>query len=89
MTDQVTTTRAGSRSSGIRRGEAAAGWIFTAPVIIILGVFLLVPVLMALWVSFSDWSGRGIPPATDARRGYAHHGPGLGWSLTKESGDPL
>jgi multiple sugar transport system permease protein len=53
--------RAGSPGNGIRRGEAAAGWIFTLPVLIILGVFLLVPVLMALWVSFSDWSGRGSP----------------------------
>lgn len=53
--------RARSPRSGIRRGEAAAGWIFTAPIILILGVFLLVPVLMALWVSFSDWSGRGSP----------------------------
>lgn len=47
--------------SGIRRGESAAGWIFVLPVIVILGVFLLVPVVMALWVSFSDWSGRGSP----------------------------
>ena len=46
---------------GIRRGETLAGWIFTSPVLIILGVFLLVPVLMALWVSVSDWSGRGSP----------------------------
>ncbi|GAA5090917.1 sugar ABC transporter permease [Microbacterium yannicii] len=53
--------RARSPRSGIRRGEAAAGWIFTLPVIVILGVFLLVPVLMALWVSVSDWSGRGSP----------------------------
>ena len=53
--------RAGSSHGGIRRGEAAAGRIFTLPVLIILGVFLLVPVLMALWVSFSDWSGRGSP----------------------------
>ncbi|WP_240191223.1 carbohydrate ABC transporter permease [Microbacterium hominis] len=49
------------RSRGIRRGEAGAGWLFVSPVILILGVFLLVPVLMALWVSFSDWSGRGSP----------------------------
>ncbi|WP_061782107.1 carbohydrate ABC transporter permease [Microbacterium hominis] len=49
------------RSRGIRRGEAGAGWLFVSPVIVILGVFLLVPVLMALWVSFSDWSGRGSP----------------------------
>ena len=52
--------RAGS-PRGIRHGEAVAGWLFTLPVLVILGVFLLVPVLMALWVSFSDWSGRGSP----------------------------
>src|SRR3546814_13888118 len=57
--------RAGSSSRGIRRGETAAGWIFTLPVLIILGVFLLIPVLMALWVSFSDWSGRGRPFSPD------------------------
>jgi multiple sugar transport system permease protein len=49
------------RVGGIRRGEGAAGWLFVLPVIIILGVFLFVPVLMALWVSFSDWTGRGSP----------------------------
>ncbi|SDD39122.1 carbohydrate ABC transporter permease [Glycomyces harbinensis] len=46
-----------------RRGEGTAGWLFTLPVIVILGLFLLVPVLMALWVSFSDWTGRGSPLA--------------------------
>lgn len=60
MTSGVATPRRAG-SSGIRRGEGLAGWIFTAPVIIILGVFLFIPVLMALWVSFSDWSGRGSP----------------------------
>ncbi|HEX5858386.1 MAG TPA: sugar ABC transporter permease [Microbacterium sp.] len=60
MTTQVKApSRAGS--SGIRRGEGLAGWIFTAPVIIILGLFLFIPVLMALWVSLSDWTGRGSP----------------------------
>ncbi|MEN2736213.1 sugar ABC transporter permease [Microbacterium sp. X-17] len=54
-----------SRRSGIRRGEAASGWLFTAPVILLLGVFLVIPVLMALWVSFSDWGGRGSPFASD------------------------
>ncbi len=48
-------------AGGSTRGEAGAGWLFVSPVILILGVFLLVPVLMALWVSFSDWSGRGSP----------------------------
>src|SRR5688572_29712139 len=50
-----------SARKGLRRGETLAGWVFTAPVLVILGVFLLIPVLMALWVSFSDWSGRGSP----------------------------
>jgi multiple sugar transport system permease protein len=53
--------RTGSASRGIRRGEAVAGWLFTLPALIVLGIFLLVPVLMALWVSFSDWGGRGSP----------------------------
>ena len=29
--------------------------------LILLGVFLVIPVLMALWVSLSDWTGRGSP----------------------------
>ncbi|HEV7185540.1 MAG TPA: sugar ABC transporter permease [Leifsonia sp.] len=53
-----------SRRFGIRRGEAVSGWLFTAPIIVLLGVFLVVPVLMALWVSFSDWGGRGSPFAS-------------------------
>jgi multiple sugar transport system permease protein len=35
--------------------------LFTAPVVVILGVFLFVPVVMAAWVSVSDWTGRGSP----------------------------
>ncbi|MFP3466623.1 carbohydrate ABC transporter permease [Leifsonia sp. SIMBA_070] len=61
----ATTSR--SRRTGIRRGEAASGWLFTAPVILLLGVFLVVPVLMALWVSFSDWGGRGSPFSSDVK----------------------
>lgn len=41
--------------------DAAAGWLFTLPIIVILGLFLVVPVLMAAWVSVSDWTGRGSP----------------------------
>lgn len=48
---------------GARSGQALAGWLFTLPVLLIVGLFLLVPVLMALWVSFSDWTGRGSPLA--------------------------
>jgi multiple sugar transport system permease protein len=60
-TPSPTPSSGGSRSRGLHRGEGVAGWLFVSPVIIILGVFLLIPVLMALWVSFSDWSGRGSP----------------------------
>lgn len=45
--------------------DATAGWMFTLPIIIILGVFLVVPVLMAAWVSVSDWTGRGSPFSGD------------------------
>lgn len=61
MSTTSTTARRSGSSRGIRSGEAAAGWLFTAPVIVIIGVFLFVPVLMALWVSVSDWTGRGSP----------------------------
>jgi multiple sugar transport system permease protein len=54
-----------SRRSGTRSGEAVAGWLFTAPVLVILGLFLAVPVAMAAWVSVSDWNGRGSPFSPD------------------------
>jgi multiple sugar transport system permease protein len=49
------------REPGIRGHEAAAGWLFLAPVIVILGLFLILPIAMAAWVSFSDWNGNGSP----------------------------
>src|ERR687889_2028104 len=56
----------GARSGvGIRGRQQAAGWLFVAPVVFILGLFLLVPVLMAAWVSVSDWTGRGSPFSSD------------------------
>lgn len=50
-----------SRRSGIRGNEAAAGWLFVAPVVLILGLFLLLPIGMALWVSLTGWNGQGSP----------------------------
>ena len=51
-----------SRSRGsIHGNRALAGWLFVTPVIIIIGLFMLVPVVMAAWVSMSDWSGIGPP----------------------------
>ncbi|QNN52331.1 carbohydrate ABC transporter permease [Nocardioides mesophilus] len=62
------TTR-GSRPARAGLGNKArqefAGWIFISPVVLLLGLFLLVPVLMAAWVSVSDWSGQGSPLSSD------------------------
>jgi len=53
-----------SRARSIRRGQNLAGWAFVSPTLVALGLFLAVPVLMALWVSFTDWNGRGSPFAS-------------------------
>jgi multiple sugar transport system permease protein len=50
-----------SSDTSIRRGQTLAGWTFVSPTLVVLGLFLAVPVLMALWVSFTDWNGRGSP----------------------------
>jgi multiple sugar transport system permease protein len=49
------------RRGSIHGNRAVAGWLFVAPVIVIVGVFLFVPVIMAAWVSVSDWTGIGPP----------------------------
>ena len=49
------------RRTNIHGREGVAGWLFTAPMIIILGVFLFVPILMALWVSVTNWRGNVDP----------------------------
>jgi multiple sugar transport system permease protein len=48
-------------SKGIRGAEARYGWLFTAPAILIIGVFLVLPIFLALYVSFSNWNGLGSP----------------------------
>ena len=52
---------ADSRRGGVRANERLAGWLFVTPVVAVLGLFLVVPILMALWVSFTDWNGQGSP----------------------------
>jgi len=49
---------------GQRRQEALAGWVFVAPAVVIMAVFLFIPILFALWVSFQDWGG--LTPPTEA-----------------------
>jgi multiple sugar transport system permease protein len=53
---------AGVRQRGsIHGNRALAGWLFVSPAVVIVGLFVLVPVVMAAWVSMSDWSGIGPP----------------------------
>lgn len=49
------------RRGGIRGPERSAGALFVTPAVVLLVIFLAVPVLMALWVSFTDWNGIGTP----------------------------
>ncbi|MEU7836312.1 MULTISPECIES: sugar ABC transporter permease [unclassified Nonomuraea] len=44
-----------------RARDDVTGWLFVAPVVVILGVFLLLPILMAMWVSLTSWNGQGSP----------------------------
>jgi len=48
-------------SKGIRGSEGRYGWAFVTPAIIIIGVFLVIPIFLALYVSFSNWNGLGSP----------------------------
>ncbi len=51
--------RRGRRGEGQR--QSVSGWLFITPTLVILGLFLVVPIVMAVWVSLTDWSGRGSP----------------------------
>lgn len=54
-------------ASGIRgqdREDAIAGWTFMAPALIIFTAFLFIPILFAVYFSFTDWNG--ISPPSEA-----------------------
>ncbi len=61
MSATSTAPAAGRRRGSLTRREGAAGWAFVAPAIVIIGVFLIAPILLALWVSFTNWNGRFSP----------------------------
>ena len=48
-------------TTSIDRGRTRDGWLFVSPVVVVLGLFLALPVVMAAWVSVSDWRGNGSP----------------------------
>ena len=39
------------------RREPLIGWLFSAPAVIGLVIFLVIPIIAAVWVSFRDWNG--------------------------------
>jgi multiple sugar transport system permease protein len=51
--------------AGDPQRQEGAGWLFVSPAIIVLGLFVIAPIFMALWVSLSDWTGRGSPFASE------------------------
>lgn len=54
-------TRAGLRLSPARVRDTVTGWLFIAPAVLLLLVFLVIPILLAAWVSVSNWTGIGSP----------------------------
>ncbi len=50
-----------SGRSAARAGENRVGWLFAAPAVAVMVIFILVPVGMALWVSFLEWNGQSSP----------------------------
>ncbi len=57
--------KAEGRPRSAKNRDRWAGWLFMAPAVIIIGVFVLLPVISALWVSVSDWTGKGSPLKAD------------------------
>jgi len=67
--DVATATRTPTSSRTARpsphgRRQARAGWVFTAPALLLVLLFVGLPVVMAVWVSVSGWRGRGSPFAS-------------------------
>lgn len=50
---------------GEDRERAIAGWLFMSPTLLIFGVFIIIPILFALYFSLTDWNG--ISPPRDAQ----------------------
>ncbi|MFE6022903.1 carbohydrate ABC transporter permease [Streptomyces sp. NPDC056441] len=55
-----TTAKVRARRAGLR-GEGTWGWLFVSPMVLVLGLFMVLPILMALWVSLLHWDGQSNP----------------------------
>ena len=54
------------RRRSLRSGEARYGWLFVSPMIVVLGLFLIIPIGLALWVSLLNYNGQGSPFGANA-----------------------
>lgn len=45
----------------LRKGEGIFGWLFMSPALVIITLFVVLPILLALYVSFTNWSGLTSP----------------------------
>jgi multiple sugar transport system permease protein len=60
--------RDGGLGGASRPGEGRWGWLFVSPAILLLLVFLIVPILLSVYVSFTNWNGQGGPFSDQAER---------------------
>ncbi len=66
------------RRSGLARAKARAGLVITLPVMVLIGLLVIVPVIQAVYYSFTDWDG-----ATATAVGFSNYassifsGPGV------------
>src|SRR5690349_13599849 len=58
------TRRRSPQGTGIKGRQTLAGWLFVTPALVGLAAFMVAPILLALWVSFRDWSG--LTPMADS-----------------------
>ena len=43
-----------ARTGGVRRDDEINGWLFVAPALVLLGLFMIYPILWSLWMSFQS-----------------------------------
>lgn len=60
--------RRGPRATGtLRKGEGLFGWLFISPALVILVLFVVLPIFLALYVSFTNWSGLTPPLSSSVK----------------------
>ncbi|HET9060041.1 MAG TPA: sugar ABC transporter permease [Acidimicrobiales bacterium] len=45
----------------LHKGEGLFGWLFVSPALLVLLLFLIIPIILAIYISFTDWSGLTSP----------------------------